>query len=614
MKRLLILALVIVLAIAGLAAAMPLLLSSKAFKQPIADQLANWTGRKVSFVGDPHVSVFPHLKIWVPQFTMAGAAGAGGDPLVTADRLVGTVRLWPLLVGRVEVIELGLRRARVHLKVDESGKPNWLIGPAPAMMDDGEVTPLRAADLRLGRVAVRESSIVYDDEAAGKHETFQNVDLNVAWPVVKAVATVVGAFQWRGEAVEFNGSMNDPLAFAAGKPSPVRFAVASTPLRVSFSGNATDLGGVNLQGTANISTPSLRRVFSWTGFPMEPASTLGAASIEGKVNWADRAATFTEAHAELDGNIAEGMVIANFAGERPHVQTTLDFAKLDLSPYLDSFRSENGPGLWSSAPMSMPLVSAADFDARLSMGEILLGSVRLGRAAVTASAVDGRLDVNVTEAQLYGGSLAARIKGELRDGSLTANLTADMKEVPAGVALADIAGLKSVDGTGTASLTVGGSGRTVGEFLHGLAGTAKMAISDGTLEGLQLDRVVTMLGGAGGAASDTSGATSFSAATCTLDLADGTLRTSDLRAEGKGFRIDLAAEASLSDTTVSGRGSLTLDGASADSAPMTVLPFELTGTWLAPELLPDFQRLIRRSSGDPNRPWLHAGGSTQSPG
>jgi uncharacterized protein involved in outer membrane biogenesis len=59
MKKLLIAALLVLVVVGGLVAVVPLALSSAPVKQRIADQLADWTGRRISFVGNPRIRLCP---------------------------------------------------------------------------------------------------------------------------------------------------------------------------------------------------------------------------------------------------------------------------------------------------------------------------------------------------------------------------------------------------------------------------------------------------------------------------------------------------------------------------------------------------------------------------
>src|SRR5215211_4440142 len=63
MKRFIITALAVVLVAAACAAAVPLLISTDVVKRRIADQITNWTGRVVSFEGDPRISLYPYVTV-----------------------------------------------------------------------------------------------------------------------------------------------------------------------------------------------------------------------------------------------------------------------------------------------------------------------------------------------------------------------------------------------------------------------------------------------------------------------------------------------------------------------------------------------------------------------
>jgi AsmA protein len=227
----------------------------------------------------------------------------------------------------------------------------------------------------------------------------------------------------------------------------------------------------------------------------------------------------------------------------------------------------------------------------MSTDQVILGAARIGNVAIAAGVKQGKLSVDVGNAQIYSGSLAATRTAEMRGDTLVSGIEARMADVPAGVALADIMGVKSIDGTGTATIKLDGSGASWGAFAHNLAGTAKISLADGTLAGLDVARIAAILGEETASSAAGDGGTAFSAAVCNLKIAGGAVTTDDLRAEGDNFRIDLAAAASLFDPSVSGRGTLTLGKADAARA----LPFELSGTWQEPELFPDLGRIIKRS-------------------
>jgi AsmA protein len=587
MRRLLFLALILLIIVGGFAAAIPIALSTTGVKQRIANQLADWTGRRVSFRGNPRVEALPYVRVKISDVTIGDPKS--DEPFISMESLTSNMRLLALLFGRVEIAEFRLNGPKIHLRRDRDGRNNWTLRQVPRE----ERRPAPATLLRLNRITIRDGAITLDDALTGRHETITAANLSLAWRGAGDPIVGVGSFRWRDETVDFNGSIGDPIGLNEGRASPARFALASTPLRLSFNGNISGIADLQVDGPATVSTPSLRRLVGWLGMPTESGATFGAASIEGKLNWSRPTLIVADARIELDGNHAEGTVSARLAGPRPRIQGTLAAETLDLTPYLEAFRAElNASSSWALAPIRAPGLSAIDVDARLSAGQVLLGSAHLGEVAIAAGVTDGKISVDIGEAKFYSGTLAATLNAEMRNSMLTGTVEARLSDVPAGVALADFAGVKSIDGTGAASLRLAGSGRSWGELAYDLAGTAQVSLADGAVAGLDLDQVAAMLGGTP-SGPPAARSTRFAKATCSLKIAGGEITTEDLSAEGDRFRIDLSGEASLFEPGVSGRGTLTI-GNPDGTAAATSLPFELGGTWQELEVLPDLGPPIQR--------------------
>ena len=409
-----------------------------------------------------------------------------------------------------------------------------------------------------------------------------------------------GVFTWRNERVEVNGLINQPLKLIAGDASPARFAVASKPLRVSFTGSANSLADLQLEGEVTVTAPSVRQAVAWLGVPMEQGSILSAGTIEGDVNWIGRSLTFPTARIELDGNQAEGSITVALSEERPRIQATLATERLDLSAYVESFEAKiNADGPWQAAPVHLPLLDFADLDIRLSAGEILVGAGRLGKSAAAIALNSGELAINIGEAQFYSGALAADIEIGMDDDEVVSNVHIALNDAPAGVALTDLAGLSLVDGATSATIELTASGETWGEVAASLAGSADLAIADGALIGFELAELAALSGGFNVADPGTgTGRVPIDTLAGTIELADGVITSDDLHAEGETFAIDVGGQVSLIDNRVRAKGVLNATRAGAATDDRRDIPFVVSGSWISPLLLPDYERLIRRGAGE----------------
>ncbi len=590
MRRIVVSAIVVVGLVALAAAVVPSLVSANFLKQKLAERITGLTGRKVVLAGDPALSIYPHLAISIGDVTIANPKGMGDEPFIAATSVTARLRLTPLLIGQVKFNAFELFEPRIHLTVDGEGRRNWLLR-VRNRADNGSAV---AGDF--GRIVVTNGTVVYDDPASGLHEEMTALQLDVQWPDPSDALSGTGSLQWRGQTAEFNGAIADPRTMAEG--SPVRFAVAATPLRVSFNGTLTSLDNYQLAGEATVTTPSLRRTIEWLAVPTGTGSILGAASITGTANWFGSTISFTDAEVELDGNVAEGTLAVDFSAERPAVRGTLASPKLDLSPYLEAMRANlTAEGPWLIAPTTLPVVNVLDADMRVSTGEILMGPLRIGRAAIVATIKDGKATIDVGEAQFYGGTMEAHATAAMNGETLSSRAEVEFKSVATGAALTDLAAITALEGIGAATVDIGSRGRNWGEFAQGINGTVAFDIADGSLTGVDVNEIAAMapeLWPAPMIAGD--GATRFTRLAGTLAITDGGVDTDDLVADGQDFRVVVSGWGSFVGGRIDAEATVTKAGSDGETQ---AVPLAVGGTWGAPEFVLDRDRMELRRETTP---------------
>lgn len=584
MKQLAIILAVVIAAVAIAVAAAPFVIPSDFLKQRVAERISALTGRTVTVSGATTLTVYPHVAIAVDGLSIANPDGMGEDAVIQAPRLDTRLRLLPLLLGRVEFDEFRLTGPTIHLVVDNDGRRNWTLAgsavatratAAPPTPDD----PLAAAfDLQLGHVIVSDGTLLYDNLASDTREQMTDLDLDIDWPSVSTAASGRGRMMWRGEPVEFTGLIAAPTELMRGGTSAARFAIASTPLRASFSGRATDNGTIHLDGDGSVSTPSMRRTIEWLGTPMGTGPILGAASVQGTVSIAGPNIGFGAANLELDGNSAEGSLGVSFAGARPAIAGRLTTQRLDLSAYIEAMRADLlNTGSWLIAPAQMPFAEAVDADINFTIGQVTMGATEIGDTWATVAVKDGNLDAQLQGADLYGGQIGAHLRMANAGGVLSADAHLDIKGVPATPALADLAGITALEGSLTGAVDLNADGRGWGEFVNSVAGKGRFSIADGKLTGVDLPRIAEELANPfAGPVAGGGGTTSFRQIDADFAVANGELSTSDLVMQGDDFRLAL-----------SGGGSL-LSGAAEAQATLTnateTIPIAITGTWRQPAI------------------------------
>lgn len=601
MKRIIAIVLVVFGVGVAVVAVAPLFLSTEIAKERIAEEISGWTGRHVTLSGEPEVSLFPTLTVTLHGISIANPPGMEGPPFVSMEAVVGRVKILPLFLGRTEIAEFSLIKPRINLRIAADGRQNWReikpLLPIPPRVAGGSAPPASGAPagrqpapprpvptVTLGRFIMQGGIITFENERTGEHDALNAVDIDFSWPSVTSAASGSGSFVWRGETVDFDASVARPLDLLGGDTSDLHLALSSTPVRFSFDGKGGRIESLQFAGRLKLKTPSLRRMIEWFGTPMGPGNILGPAALDGQITWDRPDLAVDQASLELDGNDAEGAMSVHFDGDRPSLQGTFAADKLDVTPYLEALRERLGAADHSEIAIG----GKGNLDLRVSAGEIVAGPTHLSSTALWATMGGGKLSVDLGEAHAYGGQGQAKLTAAMDDNGVTAKLSAQFDGIAAGNLFADYFGINALTGTGTGSLQLSTHGRTWNDVARSFFGTGKLSFTDGSLTGLDIERLAN-IGSDPQAVAEHRGSASFTELGGTLELGDGKLSSTDLHAEGDGYAIRSEASASLIDASLSGTGTLSVVKPDEPTHPAAV-PFLIKGKWNEPILLPDYSR------------------------
>jgi len=95
------------------------------YRDDMARMVEQHTGRKLTLSGDLKLSVFPWLALETGAASLSDAPGFGAEPFVSIQDARVSVRLLPLLRGKLEVGKVSLTGARIRLITDAQGRDNW---------------------------------------------------------------------------------------------------------------------------------------------------------------------------------------------------------------------------------------------------------------------------------------------------------------------------------------------------------------------------------------------------------------------------------------------------------------------------------------------------------
>ena len=563
-------ALLVVLGIAFVIFA-PRLVSIEVVRRSMSREIAGWSGRSLVFEGTPTVAFTPRLTVTFPKSRIT--SNRSGATLVEMDQLSAEVPLLPLIFrGRIEPSAFTFRHPRFTITVDSSGQPNWDL---PSGLD---------ASSPLHFLTIIDGSIDYSD-ATGRHLSIEAIDADLALRDPHRKATIQGTASWQGDRATYYATLDSPADLLDGKSADFTVAIESDPLRGSFDGSIRRMNGLAATGQMMLSTPSLTDLAALFDMPMGRLPRIGAASVNPRASLVGGALTLGDAVLSIDGNQGVGALSMKLA-DRPSVQATLAFDRLDVSPYLATIRSLIAASrLQPNAPLDWPRLDAMDADLRISADRLKVDDGATGRIAASLALRDGRLDLAIGDMQLYGGHITASLSADML-GAPSGTLQARVDGMPMAAALTRLFGISALDGTMGGTVSLQARGESWNALIASMTGRGNIAVSGGTLSGIDLSVLTEST--APLASLDVkllNGETAFSSAKADLVIGGGTVMTGDFAVTGADFTADMVGMMRLGEPGLDVHGSAVLAG---KRQPPVKVPFVLGGSFARPSLSPDF--------------------------
>jgi AsmA protein len=561
---------ILCLAIIGVAA---LLISPDTVRDSVRNEIRNATGLDLVLHGSVAVSLFPTGSADFSDVTL----GEGEKPALAANRLSVRLRFFPLLIGRIEVADVTLVDALARALSPEADKA--------------------ATASSFTEIRIVSGTISLTDTGRGLAESFDDVNLALAWPAISKGFAATGQMAWRGETLDSSITLTDFAASLSGGRSGVKLRLAGSLAKFAFDGNMSTKPTLKVEGIVAADAISLQDTLRWAGFKPVVGNGFGRFALKSKASLASGTIALSGVNVELDGNVAEGVLTFATDG-RQTLQGTLAVNELNLTPYVSGIRLLNDTERdWNRGPFALDDLSGFDFDLRLSAARILLPRGKLGRTAIAANLRHGRLDVTIGEAQAFGGVL----KGAL--SLVASNANADFKsklyfsDVDLAQCLGELFKLRRLEGRGDIAFDIDATGNSALAMMRAMNGSVHMVGRQGSISGINLEQLLRRLERRplSGAGDFRQGRTPYDKLAANIKIFQGTATVENISFEGSKVRFEVLGSASIPTREFDLRGVAALVAAPTDTTPAFELPFVVQGPWDDPIMLPDTQILMQRS-------------------
>lgn len=228
-------------------------------KEKILSQISPYFQRKIDVAGRISFKIIPQPELLLEQVTVANAAGAKSDSLMTLKSLEARVKLKPLLEGRVEVESINLTEPVLNLEILEDGRAAWAGVLAPSK-DAG----VAATAVKLNLVTITKGAINYTNLQTGSKRSFENLDLSVTAETLLGPYHISGNMMYQDAKVNVDISTDAFYDRTVSAPVHLSFMPVEDGVlpQVRFNGVVDLQSGLDIQGELSLSQGRLGSLFN----------------------------------------------------------------------------------------------------------------------------------------------------------------------------------------------------------------------------------------------------------------------------------------------------------------------------------------------------------------
>ena len=172
--------------------AVPHFIDWNGYRGVFEEEVSRFVGREVRVGGAVNVRLLPSPYVRFEKIRVADATGGTGEPFFRADAFTLWLSVPPLLRGVLEANEVELKRPRLNLRADASGRGNWsTLGLSAGAL------PLVPAGVSLQAVRIIDGSIAI--ATGGAEMQLAGLEGELEAEALDGPFKFKGDMVWRGE-------------------------------------------------------------------------------------------------------------------------------------------------------------------------------------------------------------------------------------------------------------------------------------------------------------------------------------------------------------------------------------------------------------------------------
>ncbi|WP_415713876.1 AsmA family protein [Maridesulfovibrio sp.] len=488
------------------------------YKDEIVQLVKKKTGRKLSFNGDIGLNFYPYLGFNVGPAALGNAPGFPDQDMARINKAEVSLRLIPLLSGKVSVGKVLLDGLSLHLAKNSQGVFNWddLAGSSNEEETEPADLPTDSKDSGSGMnfenisvqgVEITNANLLYTDLQDESETSIENLNLNLG--------AIQGTSSFPFE-LGFELKLNQPeIALRPHLSGKIQLnpetdtvlldnlALSVLDLHLTGQIHAGTQGGTpSFYGNLKLAETSLRELMDKLGVKvsdMSDSNALKGFSAETQFDGTDNSAELKSLTVKLDGSTltAEGQVV-NFTS--PQISINAEVDSFDADRYLPpQSKSESGnkPGQNTEASDSAQPATEPSLDvlrnlilnARLRIGRFKVNKIQATDIQIDVDAHDGVLAV-APSFNLYDGQFEAQTRLDANNETPIWSGSGSLQKLDIRSLLHDLLGKDVISGSASVEYDLSGSGLTPDGVKKTVCGSASFAVTEGAVLGVDVAKMI----------------------------------------------------------------------------------------------------------------------------
>jgi len=530
-------------------------------KNKITEVVHEKTGRKLEIAGDVSFTFFPWLGVKIEKISLDDSPNFSRAKFAKAKEIGVSVKLLPLIFGRIEAGNLVVKNLNLHLIKNRAGKNNWdnlLISKSkPSTTTKAGKNGSGFTKFTINNIIIDNGNILCHDQQANKKITISNLDLRCKDASLDDPFVIKTSFDISGFAPSLDAEVN-----------------ARTKITLNIDKKLYELKKLNLKGTLKNKKNKRSSAFSiGTTLALDLKKDILLAN-DFKLNIASINAT---------GNI-KGTNITNqpgFSGDMSIKDSNLDeTGKLfDVTP----FKKIVDGTLLAKLSISPAITK---INGNIKARGVYLDDLHLDNFTTEIAGHSKLIKCNKINFDFYDGKGTGNANIDLQKSTPRINVNMALKNTQMKPVLIDLAKYKKFSGVFTANTNISMHGKSADEILRSLNGNGNILVAKGSYQGVdvpyEVRRAHSILNMKPMPQKTSTPHTNFDKLTMSFNINRGIANTNDLLVDAPDYKVTGKGNINL----VSKQLDLALSAYSKNDENFFV-PIKITGPYNNPSIRPD---------------------------